>query len=309
MSTSRCLICNRQVLVSLGFFLQLPASKAAARGDPPTRLGLGAVERHARALGRRRQTSPCPASPTWAELCYKHAGTWGSGDKCTGHEPFAKQSVIDQGPFHIGHFYEDFYPQFVDPLRCLEDLAFLEIGIASGYSLRMWREYFTGNMTLHFADVSQPTLAHQLPGTKVWIADATKETALKKIAAQTPKGAFDLIVDDGSHSPRDVRATFMLAFPMLRPGGILAIEDLNTGYLHGRAQKVLPLSGSGVNTAQANRGSHVDMIKAFIDTLNRMDFDANYTAGVDKIDHMIGSVFCTEEACAIRKKLPAFGHK
>jgi hypothetical protein len=175
----------------------------------------------------------------------------------------------------------------------------LEIGVASGYSLRMWREFFTTSATLHFADTAISTKKHEVPGTKVWIGDGTRPELLRSIAAEAG-GRFDLIVDDGSHAPQDVRATFMHAFPLLRPGGILVIEDLNSAYLPRGAGSAT--GGMHAHRRSRHPNSHVEMLKSFIDTLNRHNFDANYTAGVEGIDHEIGSLFCTEEACAVRRR-------
>jgi len=237
---------------------------------------------------------PCPENPTFAELCLKHSGSWGSGDKCTGNLAVAKQSVIDLKGSHVGHNYQDFYPSLLSHLRCEHDLAFLEIGVAEGYSVAMWREFFTTPNILHFIDISDESIKHEMDGTKVWIGDGTTASMLQQIAT-TAGGSLDLVVDDGSHRPQDIRNTFLAVFPLLKPGGIYVIEDLNTAWDDkGAPMKEIPV-GNGL------QGSHVDLVKSFIDTLNRQNFDSEFTADVDKVDHHIASIYCMREICALTK--------
>ena len=253
---------------------------------------------HVPHIERRSQTTPCPEQPTWAHLCKQHTGGYGSGDKCTGGDKKALASRKRLGAGHVGHFYQEFYPEFVDPLRCLNDLAFLEIGVSKGYSLRMWREFFTGNSTLHFVDLDPAAKKHEAPGTKVWIGDSNSAELMQRIVAEIPGGAFDLIVDDGSHAPADVRGLFMQLFPLLKPGGIYAVEDLNSAW---DKRGVVP-DRREVPLASGENGTHVDMLRDMIKTLNRVNFDPSYSAGVNGIDHLVGSIFCTEEACALRRR-------
>lgn len=47
--------------------------------------------------------------------------------------------------------------------------------------------------------------------------------------------------------------------------------------------------------------NQVDMLKAFIDVLNREDFRANFTV-TGNLDHSIESIYCGMDICALRKK-------
>eukprot|EP00966_Prymnesium_polylepis_P212279 4917263-Prymnesium_polylepis.1 len=42
-------------------------------------------------------------------------------------------------------------------------------------------------------------------------------------------GAFDAIIDDGSHVNSDIMGTFTVLWPHLRPGGLYFLEDLQLG--------------------------------------------------------------------------------
>jgi hypothetical protein len=44
------------------------------------------------------------------------------------------------------------------------------------------------------------------------------------------RGPFDIIIDDGSHVPKHVVASFTMLFPKLADGGIYVIEDVQTAF-------------------------------------------------------------------------------
>lgn len=43
-------------------------------------------------------------------------------------------------------------------------------------------------------------------------------------------GTLDVVIDDGSHLSPDVLTTFNTLFPLLRDGGVYAVEDTQTSY-------------------------------------------------------------------------------
>lgn len=109
----------------------------------------------------------------------------------------------------------------------------LEIGIgdeadprAGGNSLRMWRNYFP-HATIYGLDLYEKWLDTEARITALK-ADQSDPDALRLAVAGCP--AFDLVVDDGSHVGSHVITTFDVLFPMLKPGGYYAIEDLETAY-------------------------------------------------------------------------------
>lgn len=110
------------------------------------------------------------------------------------------------------------------------DVAVLELGIAYGGSLLMWRDYFQGGpvvgVDVKKVEVSDPTeRIHTYAGYQ-------QDTALlTEIARRHAPGGFDLIVDDASHVGDITKTSFWHLFlNHLKPGGIYAIEDWGTGY-------------------------------------------------------------------------------
>lgn len=130
------------------------------------------------------------------------------------------------------HSYISFYEELLQPRRA-EPLSLLEIGVGGGSnpkmggeSLRMWKEYLPlGQIT--GLDLYDKT-AFEEPRIRIYTGDQTDPELLLRIALEC--GPFDVIIDDGSHRPPHVVASFTALFPHLRDGGIYVIEDLQTSY-------------------------------------------------------------------------------
>ena len=107
----------------------------------------------------------------------------------------------------------------------------LEIGVYKGASIRAWREFFGQGSTIVGIDINPECAQFDGvdQGVHVRIGDQSDPSFLKKLHDEF--GAFDIIMDDGSHLTHHVIATFNYAFlHCLAEGGIYFIEDLNTSY-------------------------------------------------------------------------------
>jgi hypothetical protein len=121
------------------------------------------------------------------------------------------------------HSYIEIYEQLLEPMR-MTARAVLEIGVGPrALSLRMWDAYFPNALIV---GIDPDPLLEPVPeGVHVICADAyTAETA-RRVAALS--GGYDLIVDDGSHALGDQLAAIRLYRPLLAPGGLLVIEDVD----------------------------------------------------------------------------------
>jgi predicted O-methyltransferase YrrM len=113
--------------------------------------------------------------------------------------------------------------QFYDPLFSPKKdttLSLLEIGVAFGGSIRMWRDYFTNAV---------------ITGIDPFV-DFPKEerTVFLKIDAYTQStvdmfqdGSFDIVIDDGPHSFDSMVYFLQNYLPKVKSGGILILEDIH----------------------------------------------------------------------------------
>src|SRR3990167_5400681 len=99
----------------------------------------------------------------------------------------------------ITHCYLDNYAKYFESWRNKE-FVFLEIGVAAGNSIRMWREYFP-KAKVYGID-NNPDCA----GEGIFIGSQSDNVFLDKILVEI--GSPDIILDDGSHIGKDMVSTF-----------------------------------------------------------------------------------------------------
>lgn len=148
------------------------------------------------------------------------------------------------------HGYTTYYARHLRPRR-RSITCVLEIGIGGGsdpddggHSLRMWRNYFP-RATVYGVDLFEKRLAGESRIVALQ-ADQSDADSLRRAVSGCPP--FDLIVDDGSHVAQHIITSFEVLFPALLPGGLYAIEDLQTAYEEGQG-------GGPPRDARHRRGS------------------------------------------------------
>jgi len=137
-----------------------------------------------------------------------------------------KKYDCDKGD--IKHFYHLFYEIDFESIR-FEKLNILEIGVLEGSSLQSWLDYFP-NANIFVIDtfdrVSEKELEHILNNSRVKHLKHSSTNSLikEKIASWNIK--FDIIIDDGLHTPLANCSTFKNLIPFLKPDGCYYIEDV-----------------------------------------------------------------------------------
>ena len=126
----------------------------------------------------------------------------------------------------IDHFFDIYEPHLARFRR--DAVKVLEIGVDKGGSLELWQHYFGEQAEVHGIDLNPETLSCAPPGCHVHIGRQDDPTFIDGILAN--HGPFDIVIDDGSHLPRDQVASFELIYPRLSEHGIYICEDTFTGY-------------------------------------------------------------------------------
>jgi SAM-dependent methyltransferase len=128
-------------------------------------------------------------------------------------------------------FPKDYLDNVYQPLvgsRRSDDFDVLEIGIRSGASLMLWHEFFTRGRIVGIDNQSDISGARNewTSGSRMEIVagDAYCQDTLHLV-----KGDFDLIIDDGPHSPESQRWALKNWAMRLKPDGCLVIEDIQGG--------------------------------------------------------------------------------
>ena len=123
----------------------------------------------------------------------------------------------------------------------------------------MWRDYFSIGC-IYGLDIEDKS---NQASERIKIYQGSQEDYNVLLRMHNESGGFDLIVDDGSHVNRHVIQTFSMLFPLLKSGGIYAIEDLQTAYW--------PNYGGTIDRG-SSRETSMSFLKSLVDGLNFSEF-------------------------------------
>lgn len=120
------------------------------------------------------------------------------------------------------HHYLEFYQKYLPKPSFSGRL--LEVGVYSGASMSMWREYYP-KAEIIGVDIIVPSNL-RIDGVELIKMDGTDADSLQTL------GTFDIIIDDGSHKTADQQATFeQLYYHQLNKNGLYVLEDLHTSLI------------------------------------------------------------------------------
>jgi hypothetical protein len=127
-----------------------------------------------------------------------------------------KSSSISNSWDYLRH-----YQALLTPWRHA-DINVIEIGVARGISLNIWRHFFT-RATIVGIDI-QPECS-RFTGGRVTVEIGSQEDPafLHAVCAKYPP---TIIIDDGSHYAHHIVYSFQHLFPMLIHGGVYIVEDM-----------------------------------------------------------------------------------
>jgi len=113
----------------------------------------------------------------------------------------------------------------------------LEIGVAEGAGVRMFRDYFT-NAIIYGAEID-PKRCFIEEGIQVFKCDQSKSEDLINLFRKTGVD-IDLVIDDGSHDPKHQVFTCLSTLPLLKKGCIYIIEDVGDEKILSPIKKYFP---------------------------------------------------------------------
>jgi hypothetical protein len=126
------------------------------------------------------------------------------------------------------HFYHLLYEKDFESIR-FEPLKILEIGVYKGSSLQSWLEYFP-NAEIYVIDtferISETDLNYILKNPRVKYLKHSSTDFLIKEKLFSWNVKFDIIIDDGLHTPLANLYTLQNIIPFLKENGTYYIEDI-----------------------------------------------------------------------------------
>ena len=127
------------------------------------------------------------------------------------------------------HMYYEVYEPHLEPMK-EQPIRILEVGIFKGTSMKSWYEYLP-NADLYGIDIFtrlKPEDVQILKKDRIhWIqADSMDNSVQDKIIETWDDVKFDIIIDDGLHTPEANAKTFENLIPFLKNDGVFFIEDV-----------------------------------------------------------------------------------
>lgn len=160
---------------------------------------------------------------------------------------------------HYFPIYENHFKELKSRVSPTNKVRMLEIGMWTGGSMEMFKEYFgKDNCEIIGIDIdSRLKSLESTLETKIFIGDQEDQNFLATIVNEIGSQSMDIILDDGGHKMKQQINSFISLFwSFLKPGGIYLVEDAHTSYWSEY--------GGGLNNPQ----SFIEFSKAKIDELN-----------------------------------------
>lgn len=131
---------------------------------------------------------------------------------------------------HKWHHYIPLYDRYLARYRGT-GVRFLEIGVAKGGSLQMWRRFLGDEAVLYGIDIRKSCAGFDGVFGQVRIGSQDDPDFLARVVDEM--GGVDVVLDDGSHRMSHVEASLRALYPRLSENGTYMIEDLHAAYWKG----------------------------------------------------------------------------
>jgi SAM-dependent methyltransferase len=154
------------------------------------------------------------------------------------------------------HGFLEVYEPLFEPMR-EDSIRFFEIGILTGLSHLMWRNYFP-HAEVYGIDLKDYSKVAAKDGIQTFVADQSNRNDLLGFL-EFSGGNFDVILDDGGHAMDHQQVSLAYLFPHVKPGGLYIIEDV-----HSSLPEFYPDPAFKVATAETN--TTLLMLERFVRT-------------------------------------------
>ena len=120
------------------------------------------------------------------------------------------------------HYFDIYHRHFSKFIG--REVRILEVGVYSGGSLAMWKEYFGAECVVYGVDIEEACKVYEDDSTHIHIGDQADRDFWRRFKETT--APVDIIVDDGGHETHQQIVTLEEMFGHLRPGGVYLCEDV-----------------------------------------------------------------------------------
>lgn len=126
--------------------------------------------------------------------------------------------------------YQHFFEKYRD-----KEFTFIEIGVLSGGSLFMWRDYFGPKARIIGVDLNPNAKKWEKEGFEIFIGSQSDENFWNDVVSKV--GGIDVVLDDGGHTYEQQIITVESLISSMNDNGIILVEDTHTSYMPGFGPK------------------------------------------------------------------------
>jgi len=136
---------------------------------------------------------------------------------------FFDNHAVGRGIWKWDHYFDIYHTHFSKFVG--KRINILEIGVYSGGSLEMWREYFGDKCRVYGVDIAEICKAYNNEHTEIFIGDQAERRFWRDFTAKVPQ--IDILLDDGGHTYNQQIVTLEEMLPHINPGGVYVCEDIH----------------------------------------------------------------------------------
>ena len=127
---------------------------------------------------------------------------------------------------YIDGFYEESFSRYKN-----RDITIVEIGVRSGASLCLWKNYFSKKSSIIGLDNLVDKNQHSVPVNEEWISGDNVQYLIgdaydQSMSDQIPSN-IDILIDDGPHNFESHVKMLELYTDKMNDGGVIVIEDIH----------------------------------------------------------------------------------
>jgi hypothetical protein len=127
------------------------------------------------------------------------------------------------GIWKWNHYFDVYHRHFQKFIG--KEVHVVEIGVYSGGSLEMWKQYFGAKSRIYGVDIEPACKSYEDEVTRIFVGNQADRNFWCRFRADVPK--VDVVIDDGGHSPEQQIATLEEILPHMQPGGVYLCEDVH----------------------------------------------------------------------------------
>lgn len=133
------------------------------------------------------------------------------------------KNITGRGIWKWRHYFDIYHEHFKKYIG--QEVHILEIGVYSGGSLRMWKDYFGDKCHIYGLDIEEACKVYEEDNIKIIIGDQSDRDFWKQFKKDYP--VIDIVIDDGSHYSEHQIITLEEMLPHIRSGGVYVCEDVH----------------------------------------------------------------------------------